>query len=209
MLASATPKTIMNSAKRRRLNDNNAAILSKPFRSPLKSSPGQSKSVHSRDNHEQQDSERARKPITDLISPALEHKGIPEHPEDVVQLQRDYAALCQQLRHRRQTLDVLKQALAVASSGQPDKLKSLVAKWRIIAREAADEVYESTSAQVKDMGGLVTMQKHSQELASDWHDNTRNVDASDLDDGDDCTTNSRLDGDPDQSDFEEVKPLFA
>lgn len=219
MLTSATPKATMNSAnKRRRLNDN-AATLSKPFHSPLKVNNKKAKlSAHDADDdkHEaesQSNSHKEQCPIDGVKGSATtqETASSPVKDKDVTQLQREYAALSQDLKHRRQNLDMLQQALNIRTSNQQEKLDKLIIRWRLIAREVADEVYTTTSAQVKDMGGLQAIKKHSQDFAAEWSDTREGhscLGGYGIENGVDGPSSLKTDGDQDQPGVGEVKSSF-
>lgn len=216
MLTSAAPEVTMNSAnKRRRLNDN-AAILSKPFRSPLKLNDRQSKTSAHGANDEKRElpspsqMQGKHQAVDDANSPAIrsEDKSSLTPEKDVVQLQREYAALCQQIKHRRQTFDVLQRALTIRTSDQREKLDKSIVKWQIIAREVADEVYASMNAQVKDMGGLQAMKKQSQDFANEWSNERQHPvppNCGDANYVDDHSSLEKRDNEQNQSDVEEVK----
>lgn len=186
----------MNPAKRRRL-DATASTLSKPFRSPLKVIPNNQAAVPNAKNDRTDN--KATSPCEVKRTTASTTHPSPsndlEQEQDVTELQKEYAALSQQLRKLRQDLDIVEQAHRIQSNNQEKKLNEAILKWRSIARDAADEVFESASTRVKDMGGLQAWQKNSmstasQDRSSDWFDNKEEHPSSDAVDGSEETTTS-------------------
>ena len=190
----------MNPAKRRRL-DATASTLSKPFRSPLKVTANcqPTNLIAKADDADSQVSTFLKSGSSTAVSArpaASSWSKKPGEEIDVTSLQREYAALSQQLRKLRQDLDAVEQAHQIQSTNQEEKLNAATLKWRNIARDAADEVFESASNRVKDMGGLRAWQKHSisnsnQDRFSDWCDTKEERPSSDTTDAfDEHTTKS-------------------
>ncbi|KAK5096314.1 hypothetical protein LTS08_007570 [Lithohypha guttulata] len=192
----------MHQAKRRRLNDT-ASVLSKPFRSPLKltSKSHPSSAEATKHNVEQQvrDQDAISRETNDQESNAASPKKpsvfyTAHHHEidaksttvdDIDKLQREYAALGQELRRYRQDLDVLQQAHTLRSGNQQAKVDGLVLKWKTIARDAADDLFQSTSDRIKQMGGLQVWQKNaSQCQVDDWYNSKEDQPFSDDESGD-------------------------
>ncbi|KAK5945599.1 hypothetical protein PMZ80_002804 [Knufia obscura] len=182
----------MNPAKRRRL-DATASTLSKPFRSPLKVIPNHQAAIPNEKNDHadnQATTPCQALPATDAPTklPTSSPTKHPDEEVDITELQKEYSALSQQLRKLRQDLDAVEQAHKIQSTNQEEKLNRLILKWRDVARDAADEVFESASSRVKDMGGLQAWQKNSminssQDRFSDWFDNKEEQPSSDPVDG--------------------------
>ena len=170
----------MNPAKRRRL-DATASTLSKPFRSPLKVTSSHRTALQNA-KKEHADHQATTPCKIQSATSTLPTNHVEK--QDITELQREYAALTQQLRKLRQDLDAVEQAHRIQSTGQEEKLICLVSKWRTIARDAADEVFESASSRVKDMGGLHAWQKNAissfdQDHPSGWYDKKRDRSSSD------------------------------
>lgn len=187
----------MNSAKRRRLNEPSPA-LSKPFRSPLKSnraSQDSSSSQNARDNNAREAPERyldhkddATPQVSNLllaptaVEPASNVKDSSQISSNhantstdvantVKALKKEHAILTQQLQQHRKDLAALQQSLNIRSTNQEGKTNLLIAKWRNIARDAADDLFESASSRVKEMGGLQAWQDNSlHAYTTDWND---------------------------------------
>ena len=140
---------MMNPNKRARLNAD-VAILSRPFRSPLKANADKkvqpSKTVTNSDD------------CSTLIGST-----------NVIDLQREYASFGQQLRKLRQDLDAVQQASKLHSSNQEEKLNNAIQQWKSIARDAADDAFVVASQRVNNTGGLQAWKKNSQNR-NDWFD---------------------------------------
>ncbi|KAJ9650503.1 hypothetical protein H2198_010190 [Neophaeococcomyces mojaviensis] len=172
----------MHPAKRRRI-DNASSTLCKPFRSPLKVSDNDCQSLppSKKDNHVQQASSCVSPVQTDLRIPtkqeqtsSVNHSAILNTTsttnDDVIQLQRQYSSLTQQLRKLKQDLDVTEHALKIQSSTEKGQLEALILKWRSIARDAADDVFAAAQSRVKAMGGLKAWQDNALRSSDMWHD---------------------------------------
>ena len=158
----------MNYPKHRRLN-NNTATLSKPFRSPLKVTKPQQHTARPSINTNH-DGRGEKKRQVETVSNDI--RSSPSS-DDTTQARKDYAALSQQLRQRRQDLDILQRAINIHAADQQNTLDGLIARWQTIARDAANEVFEATDAQIKDMGGLQALnQADDQEVKPSYAEHT-------------------------------------
>jgi len=183
----------MNPAKRRRL-DATASALSKPFRSPLRVTSSNRQSTVEIAKTDYADNQ-ATTPVKSEHNKAVPSKLATWNPsrelegeQDITKLQKEYAALSQQLRKLRQDFDVVEQARQLRAAGREEKLNKAILKWRDVARDAADEVFESASKRVNDMGGLQAWQKNtlaasSQNRLSDWFDDKEQQPSSDAVEG--------------------------
>lgn len=197
----------MNPAKRRRL-DANASTLRKPFRSPLKL-PISGQAAYRPDttrNLEQQTPDSiptiGSSPLHDSPVEKSQPKYSPSRPsstvelstltDDVTTLQKQYSALTQKLRKLRQDLDVAEQAQKLHSNSQGEQLKSITARWRDLARSAADQVFEFSCERIKEMGGIRTWQQSTQESSQSWfdHEPSRQEDCHDRVDRDEIDEHS-------------------
>lgn len=175
----------MNPAKRRRL-DANASTLRKPFRSPLKV-PISGQATHrpnTTSNLEQQIPDSiptiGSSPVHGSTVKRSQPKYSPSRPSstvepstltsDVTTLQKQYSALTQELRKLKQDLDVAEQAQKLRVNNQGKQLKCVTAKWRDLARSAADQVFEFSRERIKEMGGIRTWQQSTQESSQSWFD---------------------------------------
>lgn len=64
-------------------------------------------------------------------------------------LQREYTALSRQLTSLRQSLDVVQQALKIEADNRDVEIQNLMAKWRQVVRDAAEEIFESSKENFK------------------------------------------------------------
>lgn len=197
----------MNPAKRRRL-DANASTLRKPFRSPLKVPVG------GQSTHRPNTTSNLEQQIPDSI-PTIGSSHLHESPvekpqpkyspsspsstvepstltDDVTTLQKQYSALTQELRKLRQDLDVAEQAQKLRSNNQSEQLKNITAKWRDLARSAADQVFEFSRERIKEMGGIRTWQQSTQGSSQSWfdHESSRQGDCHYRDDRDEIDEHS-------------------
>lgn len=103
------------------------------------------------------------------------HNSSIDLTETVKALKKEHAILAQRLQQQRQDLTVLQQTLTIRSTNQEEKLNILIAKWRNVARDAADDLFESASARVKEMGGLESWHNNtSRAYLKDWTDPNEN-----------------------------------
>jgi Swi5-dependent recombination DNA repair protein 1 len=170
--------------KRRRL-DNGGSGLSKPFRSPLKASiitqQGNAGTVDPSSNHPQQNNPRA---ITNSRFPTDQRTSRPainapptrssqanrqKTPQEIT-LQKHHSALLLQLTKLRQSLETAQQALKITSSTTDAKLESLISKWKLASREAAEEVFRGAKDRVNGMGGMGAWRERSRKKPEGWGD---------------------------------------
>lgn len=69
-------------------------------------------------------------------------------------LQKQHSALQSRLFALRSELDTAQQALRIESSNKDKELEALIAKWRAVSQEAADELFASARERVLRMGGV-------------------------------------------------------
>lgn len=136
----------MYPAKRKRLEQSHSS-LRKPFRSPLASV---SKSAIPSSTS----SPLSRQPQSAALATSLNDVGSP---------QRKHTELPLRLKRLKQDLDVAKQALQIEKSGADDELGDLIDKWRIVAQEAADDLYTESKKRVEGMGGFAAWQRRQTE----------------------------------------------
>lgn len=77
----------------------------------------------------------------------------PKSPEYLA-LQKQHTRLLTEVSALRKSIDTAQQALSLESSDQDAELERLVAKWRGIAREAAEELFRVAKDKVNRMGGV-------------------------------------------------------
>ena len=156
--------------KRRRLNDGasaTASALCQPFKSPLRAATNQPE-------------EAGENPLTDS-RPLTTHptrtvkrnyapQNTPSDPQFLA-LQKQHSALHLQIRQLRQSLETAQQALKLESSPTTTtNLESLIHKWKLASREAAEEVFHTAKERVDCMGGMEAWHKQSRHEPSFWHD---------------------------------------
>ena len=59
----------------------------------------------------------------------------------------------------RQSLDTAEQALQIVTSDQDKQLEALITKWKLAARDAAEELFIDAKARIDEMGGLEAWQR--------------------------------------------------
>lgn len=146
----------MQPLKRRKLTN-------PPFRSPVKRNLSTATQPDSADHriggipheseHDHDNSQNTLTTPTDSPRPACHSKPLSDilHPDRAqhVALDKEYAALVQQLRNLKHQLNLAEQAWNLSKSDQVAQLESRVQKWQSVAQDAADHVYTLTQARMK------------------------------------------------------------
>ncbi|KAI1947218.1 hypothetical protein LOY89_000939 [Ophidiomyces ophidiicola] len=70
------------------------------------------------------------------------------------QLQKQLSSLHYQLSNLRTALDTTTQAVQIEQLKQDPELEALIVKWRLVAREATEELFASARERVNRMGGV-------------------------------------------------------
>ncbi|KAL6252835.1 hypothetical protein RBB50_000554 [Rhinocladiella similis] len=176
----------MHPAKRRRL-DQSATSLTKPFRSPLRRLPsnhshkGDISSPETR-LHEATNKSSSSVPVSHdsdrtSASPVVSESTHPDRNIDPgldhKRSQKQHVALSLQLRKLSQSLDLAQQVLHIETSQQDVQLRSLISKWKKVAREVAEQLFDEAKERIHEMGGFKAWQARLQEDARLWHDNHR------------------------------------
>lgn len=162
--------------KRRRLNDGRSG-LSKPFKSPLKTDiqsgeDSRAGSVAtSKDQHRENDpAAMTNRNSSNTLPPTAPIRRSPPNYSSPSQanrdpqflaLQKQHSALLLQLTQLRQSIDTSQQALKIASSSSHTELETLIIKWKLASREAAEEIFRSAKDRVNSMGGVGAWQLRS------------------------------------------------
>jgi hypothetical protein len=71
----------------------------------------------------------------------------------------------------RQDLDTVEQALKIEQAGQDTELEALIAKWKTVSREAAEELFAGARDRVNRMGGVRAWKeriRNSQKARNAW-----------------------------------------
>ncbi|EXJ83612.1 hypothetical protein A1O1_07235 [Capronia coronata CBS 617.96] len=166
----------MHAAKKRRL-DGSAAFQNKPFRSPLrKATEVQSNNAEQSEKLEvEHDPASSPRPILSAsgipsqissLSPSVKTRSAnPEHKHP----QKQRSALSLELANLRQSLDIAQQALEIEASNQDVELRTLIAKWRAVAQELAEEIFADAKEKVNGMGGVRALRRRNEEDHRQWH----------------------------------------
>jgi hypothetical protein len=180
--------------KRRRLNDGGSA-LSKPFKSPWKAADRLGEDAGgavdtSKDQHRENNQAAItnsshpntqptiiprRKPTQNQSSP-----GNPQNDPQFFTLQKRHSALLLQLSTLRQSLDTAQQALKIASSSSDTELETLITKWKLASREAAEEVFRGAKDRVNRMGGVGAWRERSRKKPNGWDEETPQMDVEEM-----------------------------
>ena len=185
----------MHPAKRRRLDESNST-LSKPFRSPLKvdvksrirhincneqnaqpanvtdnevSAPQPSPTERTTTTYQPSpvnSCSPVRKPATLLTSSP---RAPPKDPQYLF-LQKQHSALILQLSKLRHSLDTAQQALKIQTSNTDSELEILILKWKLVSREAAEELFRSAKDRVNRMGGVGAWRERNEKRLHGWDD---------------------------------------
>lgn len=78
------------------------------------------------------------------------------HPTDPIlsDLQKQQRHLQARLATLKSELDTAQQAVRIESSTKDDELARLIAKWRVVSQEAAEEVFQAAAERIQRMGGM-------------------------------------------------------
>lgn len=165
-------------SKRRRLNISSSK-LSQPFKSPFKTPLKPSSTdpaTHSTSDHLPLPSNPAAPtaastrvypsttipslvksdhPLVARPTATARARGIPAPPSPkLARLQKQHTALLGELASARASLETHAQALKLETSSTDRELEELIAKWKGVGREAAEEVLRVVAARVEGMGGV-------------------------------------------------------
>ena len=176
------------STKRRRLNDG-ASALSKPFRSPLKAATRPFEDGE-KDGEKAVDTNNSQEQKKDLTA-TIDSSHLDAHPttastrkstatdpstdhlkedSNLHVLERQHSDLLFQLSRLGQSLDTAQQALKIASSSTDTELETVITKWKLASREAAEEVFRGAKDRVNDMGGVGAWREQSRKIPEGWDD---------------------------------------
>ncbi len=186
----------MHPAKRRRLDESNST-LSKPFRSPLRvdvKSPNRHIN-HNEQNEQNAQPANVTDPEISTAQPSTTYRTTtalqpsplkssspirqpttllssspraPSIDSEYLSLQKQYSALILQLSRLRQSLDTAQQALKIQSSSTDSELETLISKWKLVSREAAEELFRSARDRVNRMGGVGAWRERNKKQPQGW-----------------------------------------
>lgn len=131
-----------------------AARLTKPFRTPLRPSPARQTpaSVVTAQAHASQQQCSDVDTASDNGT-----QGVPRESPAAADLYRQYRTLSRQLTQMRQSLDTVQQAIRILKDDQATTLRALTEKWKVVVREAAEELYDDAK------------ERHDREGLSMWN----------------------------------------
>lgn len=197
----------MHPAKRRRL-DESTSTLSKPFRSPLRVDV-KPQDRHINHNEQVAQTHTANvtdheigtslPSITDLTtckhqpsppsnsSPIRKPSNLlssspraPSKDAEYLSLQKQHSALVVQLSKLRQSLDTAQQALKIESTNADLDLEVLISKWKLVSREAAEELFRGARDRVNRMGGVGAWRERNSKQQQVWEEEEEPVNEDDL-----------------------------
>ena len=91
---------------------------------------------------------------------------------DPAALQREYAALGRQLTSLRQSFDTAQQALKIRTTNQDVQTQVLIAKWKGVVRDAAEDLFQAAKESFRSQN---THDRQAQEREfSAWEEEERN-----------------------------------
>ncbi|KAL8987230.1 MAG: hypothetical protein Q9177_003539 [Variospora cf. flavescens] len=95
----------------------------------------------------------------------------------LAQLQKQHTALLNQLSSLRARLETTNQALEIEASTADTKLEALIQKWKTVSRDAAEEVYTISKERVDGAGGVKALKKQEREMRHDqeWGSEEKDV----------------------------------
>ncbi|KIW54700.1 hypothetical protein PV05_07045 [Exophiala xenobiotica] len=170
---------MMHPAKRRRL-DQSTASLTKPFRSPLRkdpSDPSHKPNITSPDTKLHLDTK-----LSPLVTTSIDSAETTKKPHGSAstgfagtanaehrELQKEHVALTLHLKKLCQSLDVAQQALQIETSNQIVQLQVLISKWKAVARDVAEQLFDEAKERIDHMGGFKAWQHRAQDDARLWN----------------------------------------
>ncbi|KAK5451934.1 hypothetical protein LTS15_007657 [Exophiala xenobiotica] len=173
----------MHPAKRRRL-DQSTASLTKPFRSPLRkdsNNPSHKPDITSPDTKLHQDTE-----LSPLVTTSNDPAGTTKKPHGSAStgsagstnaehrdLHKEQVALTLYLKKLCQSLDVAQQALQIETSNQIVQLQVLISKWKAVARDVAEQVFDDAKERIDHMGGFRAWRHRAQDDARFWNEDEK------------------------------------
>lgn len=145
--------------KRRRFNTTSSA-LSKPFKSPVRTTPPQAHQISPTPHNPPEPSTILHPPPTP--TPYSKHPTTPLHLRNIrtpaspqlAILQKRHTALLRDLAAARASLETHVQALKLETSSTDKELEVLTVTWMMAGRAAAEEVFGLVAKRVEGMGGV-------------------------------------------------------
>ena len=134
----------------------NTARLTKPFRSPLKSS-----SAHAPAADQPEAGLRLHTADTLAPSASVSDDNTVDADVDADALHKRYLDLSRQLTQLRQSLDTAQQAVNILQNDRETSVQSLIDRWKAVIRDAADDLYDDAKVRVERDGGLTRSRRRS------------------------------------------------
>lgn len=113
---------------------------------------------------------RKRKTIDTSTTPTKKKISISPADPVVTDLQKQQRALQSRLAALQSDLDTAQQALRIESSNRHTELKALIAKWRGISQDAAEEVFAGAQERVTRMGGMAAWKEQKKSRDARWEE---------------------------------------
>lgn len=161
----------MHPAKRKKL-DQPQPFFNKPFRSPLRVGTGGEPNT---DSCNQASKKQVHHPLPPPVdedakpgsSPTLANVDIIQSQQktqvytgvNFKDLSKQHTVLSIRLTQLRKSLEIAEHALKIEASSEAAQLESLIIKWRVIAQEAADELFTDAKDRVDRMGGMTAWRR--------------------------------------------------
>ncbi|ETN42889.1 uncharacterized protein HMPREF1541_02047 [Cyphellophora europaea CBS 101466] len=147
------------SRPKRPLRPDHQARLTKPFRSPLKSSASRTETVqHPTAQDPSKASLNSSSAVIEAHSTTVTAADGVTH--DAGALYKQYKQLSTQLTQMRLSLDTAQQAVNILQNGQATSIQALIAKWKGVVRDAAEELFDDAKERVDRQGGLTRLHRH-------------------------------------------------
>ncbi|KAL8706085.1 MAG: hypothetical protein Q9201_000850 [Fulgogasparrea decipioides] len=160
-----------------------STVLTKPFKTPLKASPSPETNAVVLPSTPRNDRKILAITSTPTVVPSTRNYSSnslhqsrcrtsfssPAKPSPYLdQLQKRHTALLNQLSSLRASLETTNQALEIEASTKDTELETLIQKWKITSRDAAEKVFAIMKEKVDAMGGLRAWRKQDKERANGW-----------------------------------------
>ena len=113
---------------------------------------------------------RKRKTIDTSTTPTKKKTWLSSADPVVADLQKQQRALQSRLASLQSDLDTAQQALRIESSNRHTELKALIAKWRGVSQDAAEEVFAGAQERVTRMGGMAAWKEQKKSRDARWEE---------------------------------------
>lgn len=113
---------------------------------------------------------RKRKTIDTSTTPTKKKTSLSSADPVIADLQKQQRALQSRLASLQSDLDTAQQALRIESSNRHTELKALIAKWRGVSQDAAEEVFAGAQERVTRMGGMAAWKEQKKSRDARWEE---------------------------------------